>query len=268
MRCWTREQTGPIAILKLTRPPINALDQDALDELSCQLCEIDTDPSRVLVVTGGLGGLFCTGGDLKFWRAVSDARAVSQAGRDVFVRLAQMGIPTIAAINGHAIGDGLALALACDIRIASDRATFRLPETAYGFIPGWGTVRELVSLIGRARSADLLLTGRPLDAKGALAFGLVSDVVPAESLLKEVLERSRALSEFSGSALAAMKCALRGGDDRACFESVWGSADWQEGVSALLAKRTPRFGQPGGEARDFAGRMKTNGAAERGNRCC
>src|SRR3990170_4062740 len=66
----------------------------------------------------------------------------------------------------------------------------------------------------------------------------------------------------------AMKCALRGGDERACFGSVWGSADWQEGVSALLAKRTPRFGQPGGEARDFAGRIKTNRAAERGNRCC
>jgi enoyl-CoA hydratase/carnithine racemase len=248
MRCWTREQEGPIAILELTRPPINALDQNALEELACQLSEIDSDSSRVLVITGGLDGVFCTGGDLKFWRAVSDPRSVSRAGRDVFDRLAQMTIPTIAAINGHVIGDGLGLALACDLRIASERATFRLPEAAYGFIPGWGTVRELVALIGRARSADLLLTGRPLDARGALAIGLVGEVVAADDIVMVAFERGRALSEFSGSALSAMKCALRGGDDRACFEGVWGSPDWQEGIEALLAKRPPHFVRQGGSS--------------------
>jgi len=268
MGCWKREQTGPVALLKLRRPPINALDQDALEELTCQLSEIDADSSRVLVVTGGLDDIFCTGGDLKFWRAISDAQAVSQAGRDVFDRLARLGIPTIAAINGHVIGDGLALALACDIRMSSDRATFRLPEVAYGFIPGWGTVSGLAALIGRARSADLLLTGRQLDAKGALAVGLVSDVVPAADLIGSALERGRALADASGSALAATKCALRGGDERECFSSVWGSPDWQEGISALLEKRAPRFERRGSEALDPAGRLQTNGAADRGNRCC
>ncbi|MBI5904296.1 MAG: enoyl-CoA hydratase/isomerase family protein [Deltaproteobacteria bacterium] len=214
--------------------------------MACQLSEIDTDLSRVLVITGGLDGVFCTGGDLKFWRAVPDPRSVSTAGRDVFVRLAQMSIPTIAAINGHVIGDGLGLALACDLRISSDRATFRLPETAYGFIPGWGTVRELVVSVGRARAAELLLTGRQLDTQGALAIGLISEVVPADDLIGVALERGRDLSKLSGSALEAMKCALRGGDDRTCFESVWGSPDWQEGIEALLAKRAPQFERQGG----------------------
>lgn len=269
MKCWTREQSGIIALLKLTRPPINALDQDALDELSCQLSEIEADSyTRVLVVTGGLDGLFCTGGDLKFWRGVRDAQTVRQAGRDVFARIAGLGIPTIAAINGHVIGDGLALALACDLRIASDCATFRLPEAAYGFIPGWGTIRELVALIGRARASEMLLTGRPLDASGARAIGLVNDVVTPETLLSVTMTQGRTLSDFSGSALTALKCTLRGGDERACFDHVWGSADWQEGIEALLAKREPRFGPQGGDAGDLVGRVQTDRAADRGNRCC
>jgi len=242
MGSWTRDQSDSIAFLKLNRPPVNALDKDALDELACLLRQIDSDSGvRVLVVTGAIDNLFCTGGDLKYWRKETNAIAVSSAGRDVFALLAQMEIPTIAAINGHVIGDGLALAMACDLRVASDRATFRLPETAYGFIPGWGTVRELVGLIGRTHAAELMLTGRPLDAAGAHRIGLVGDVVPPDRLQPIVLERSLALSSFSGTALAAMKCALRGGDEVACFERVWGSSDWHEGIDALLEKRAPRF---------------------------
>lgn len=268
-KCWTREQSGFIALLKLSRPPINALDRDALDELACHLREIEADSStRVLVVTGGLDSLFCTGGDLKFWRGVRDPRAVREAGREVFSHLAGLPIPTIAAINGHVIGDGLALALACDLRFASDRATFRLPEAAYGFIPGWGTVRELITLVGRARAAELLLTGRPLDASGARAIGLVNDVVTLETLLSMTLAQGRTMSEFSGSALAALKCTLRGGDERVCFDHVWGSTDWEEGIEALLAKKAPRFGQQGGEAGDLARGVQTDRPSSRGNRCC
>ncbi len=246
MKSWTREQAGLIAFLKLARPPINALDQDALDEFVCHLSEFESDfRTRALVVTGGLDGLFCSGGDLRFWRGVRDARAVRQAGREVFGRLAGLRIPTIAAINGHVIGDGLALALACDLRIASDRATFRLPEARYGFIPGWGTVRELVALIGRARASDLLLTGRPLGASDARVIGLVNDVVTPETLMSVTLAQAGTLAESSGSALAALKCTLHGGDEGACFDRVWGSTDWEEGIDALFAKRAPRFGQQG-----------------------
>lgn len=269
MRAWTREQAGSVALLTLTRPPINALDQAALDALAGAVREIETDPdARVLVVTGGLDGLFCTGGDLKYWRRIRHGHAVARAGHEVFGRLAQLPIPVVAAIDGHVIGDGLALALACDVRIASDRAGFRLPETAHGFIPGWGLIRELVAVVGRARAADLLLTGRPIGAVGAQAIGLVTEVLPSAGFLEAVLSRGRALAAASAEALRAAKCALRGGDERRCFESVWGGADWQEGIDALLAKRPPAFGRRGGDASDLAARVRTGRPTDRGSRCC
>ena len=277
MRAWTREHAGSVALLTLTRPPINALDQAALDALAGAVREIETDPDvRVLVVTGGLDGLFCTGGDLKYWRRIRHGHAVARAGHEVFGRLARLPIPVVAAIDGHVIGDGLALALACDLRVASDRARFRLPETAHGFIPGWGLIRELVAVVGQARAADLLLTGRPIDAAGAQAIGLVRRPLGEERV------GSPAFGRFPGGRAVARPGARGGlgrgaaggevraawGDERRCFESVWGGTDWREGIDALLAKRPPAFGRRGGDASDLAARVRTGRPADRGSRCC
>jgi len=228
------------------RPPINALDREALEELAQAVEEVRADRGiRVLVITGGIDGIFCSGGDLKYWSQVHNGTDVSRIGRKVFAQIERLPKPTIAAINGHAVGDGLALALACDLRIASLTATFRLPEAAYGFIPGWGLIRRLVASVGRTHTSELLLTGQSVGAPRAHTMVLLNEVVPSDRLMDEVLKRSRQMAALSPAALRAAKCALLGGDEKACFEAVWDKEDWQEGIDALLAKRTPRYGSDG-----------------------
>lgn len=261
MSSWIRRLERSVTLLTLARPPINALDRQALDELAEAVREVGADQeTRALVITGGVDGIFCSGGDLKHWRQVREGREVSRAGRDVFARIERLSKPTVAAINGQVIGDGLALALACDLRIAGEAATFRLPELAYGFIPGWGLIHRLVALVGRANASELLLTGQPVGAPEARGVGLVNEVVPADRLIDEALRRAREMAALSPAAIRAAKCALLGGDERACFESVWGQADWQEGIDALLAKRVPAFisDGKGGECCDLIGRVQAD----------
>lgn len=259
MSSWIPQREGPLTLLTLARPPINALDRDALEELATAVAEVGADPEiKALVITSGIDGIFCSGGDLKYWRHVPDGDEVSRAGREVFARIEQLPKPTIAAINGPVIGDGLALALACDLRIASESATFRIPELAYGFIPGWGLIHRLVALVGRANASELLLTGRPVEAAESRAIGLVNEVIPSDRLINRALERAQEMAALSPTALRAAKCALLGGDEGACFEAVWGEADWREGIDALLAKRSPSF-RPrgkGGECCDLPGRVQ------------
>ena len=244
MNSWQHERVGPVAQLTLTRAPVNALDQQGLEELAAFIENVSADRSvRAVVITGGLPGIFCSGGDLKYWRNIRDGGCVSENGRSVFERLERLEIPTIAAVNGSVVGDGLALGLACDLRIACEASSFRLPELGYGFIPGWGTIRSLVSVVGRAQATNMLLTGRVYDAAKALQIGLVHEVIAADRLREEVMVRARAFASVSVPAVRAAKCALRGGDEQVCFQGVWGSEDWREGIEALLAKRTPIFAQ-------------------------
>lgn len=246
MKSWQLTRAGPVALLTLRRPPVNALDQEALGELARTITAVRQGASdRALVITGGRGKVFCSGGDLKYWRSVRDGRRVSESGRSVFASIEELDIPTLAAINGAVVGDGLALALACDIRLASEAASFRLPELGYGFIPGWGPIRPLVSLVGRARATEMLLTGRSYGSAEAHGIGLVHEVVRPDALAEAALDRARALAAASSAAVRSAKRALRGADERGCFEEVWGSRDWEEGVEALLGKRAPAFGRTG-----------------------
>ncbi|HEY6871523.1 MAG TPA: enoyl-CoA hydratase-related protein [Geobacteraceae bacterium] len=232
-----------MSLLSLMRPPVNALDQEALDELAEAIQQVDTDPAtRVLIITSGINDIFCAGGDLKFWRGNQDAREVGGAGRKVFALIEQLSKPTIAAINGYAFGDGLSLALVCDLRFASEASAFRLPEAGYGFIPGWGPIQRLVALVGRAHAAELLLMCETIQAEQARMMGLINQTFPADRLLEEALIRAKRIADLSPAALHAAKCALSGEDEAACFEKVWGKADWREGIDALLAKRPPVFG--------------------------
>jgi enoyl-CoA hydratase/carnithine racemase len=243
MGFWDQRQDGPVSLLSLMRPPVNALDQQALDELSEAVQQADADHStRVLVITSGIDGIFCAGGDLKYWRENRDAREVGRAGREVFARIEKLSKPTIAAINGHVFGDGLSLALVCDIRFASESSAFRLPEAGCGFIPGWGPIHRLVALVGRAHAAELLFMCETVQAEQARMMGLINHTFPADRLLEEALARARRIASLSPAALRAAKCALSGEDEAACFEMVWGKADWKEGIDALLAKRPPMFG--------------------------
>jgi enoyl-CoA hydratase len=246
MDALTLRREGPVAFLTLSCPPINALDQAALDELNDAVGRVEADPDiRVLVVTGGIDGIFCSGGDLKYWREIHDGKEISRAGRDVFARIERLPIPAIAAINGHVIGDGLSLALVCDLRIASENATFRVPEAAYGFIPGWGFIKRLVALVGRGNAAGLLMTGQSIEAARAQMIGLVNEIVTPDQLMEVVMSRASRLAALSPASLHALKCVLLGGDERACFDAVWGGADWAEGIDALITKRVPVFSSEG-----------------------
>ncbi len=239
MASWKVDGVGAVARLTLARPPANALDQEALDELAAAI--VEARGARALIVTGGLRNVFCSGGDLKYWRAIRDGGRVSDSGRAVFSEIERLEIPTVAALNGSVIGDGLALALACDLRLASESASFRLPELGYGFIPGWGPIHSLIDLVGRARATEMLLTGRSCDAHQARQMGLVHDVVSPERLEEAALRLTQSLAALSAPAMRAAKCALRGGDERACFEGVWGKEDWEEGIEALFARRPLAF---------------------------
>jgi len=246
MSSFILRRQGPVALLVLRRPPINALDREALEELGKAAEEVRADREiRVLVITGGIDGIFCSGGDLKYWREVHEGHEVSRVGREVFAQVERLPKPTIAAVNGQVIGDGLALALACDLRIASLAATFRLPEVAYGFIPGWDLIRRLVASTGRTNASELLLTGQPVKAARAQAMGLVNEVVSSDTLIDDVVKRARKMADLSPAALRAVKCALLGGNERLCFEAVWDQKDWREGIDSLFSKRTPVYGPDG-----------------------
>lgn len=239
---WRLRRDGRVAVLALARPPVNALDHAGLESLGDRLREIAADPAiGALVLASELEGVFCTGGDLKYWGPVASGDEVARVGRGVFAALEGLAIPTLAAIAGSTIGDGLSLALACDFRITSADAAFRLPEAGYGFIPGWGTIRRLADAVGPVRAKELLLTGRRVEAGEAAALGLASAVVAADRVIPEAIARGRALAELSATAVAALKRAFNGGDEMACFIDAWHGADRREGIAALFAKRPPVF---------------------------
>lgn len=247
------EASGPVRTIRLRRPPINALDDRALEELGAAADAVAADAEgRVVVLASAVDGVFCSGGDLRFWRTFPKERAreVSVAGQAAFTRIARMGKATIAAIDGHVIGDGIGLALSCDLRLASPRASFRLPEACYGFIPGWGTLQHLVRTVGRPRALEMILTGRSVDANVALEWGLITRVQPAATFATGLEGLLNSLLAMSPAALSLAKIALTGGpgdpdatptQETDAFTQAWGSEDWREGIAALLAKRSPRF---------------------------
>jgi len=247
------EINGSVALLMLRVPPINALDENALQELLEAVDKTERDDNvRVVIFASGINGIFCAGGDLKYWPRSypSDARAVSTAGRKVFSRIEELTKPTVAAIQGRVIGDGLSLALACDIRLASPDSTFRLPELDYGFIPGWGAIGRLVEVVGRPATTELLLVGEEIDAARAQAIGLVNQVVASDDFSSFAGSLAERIAAKPPMALRYAKAALRGDCadpsrhqsewELSCFRAVWGSQEWKEGIAGFFgAKEAP-----------------------------
>ena len=244
-------KNGPIAELRLQRRPVNALDESALREITEAAKQAEEDPSvRVVIITSALKGVFCVGGDLKFWPEAygSQPKLVSEVGRKPFSQIEQLTKPCIAAMHGHVIGDGLSLALACDIRLASQDSEFHLPEVDYGFIPGWGTIGRLVAAIGAGPAAELLLVGDPISAAHAQNIGLVNRVTAPDELMSEVRTLAARLAAKPPMAMRYAKAALSGcsgarsSDQEAweahCFAAVWGSHEWEQGLQRLFSRPT------------------------------
>ncbi len=248
------ERRARVAIITINRPEKrNALNIQTREEGAAALEELRTDAEvRVVVITGAGDKAFVAGADIAEF---AGRTAVSQrdvmTGRSLFTAIDSFPKPVIAMINGYCLGGGCELALACDLRVASDRASFGQPEINLGIIPGGGGTQRLTHLIGEGKAMELIMTGDIIDAQTAFRLGLVNLVVPADELEAKTMELANRIAEKSPNALRmakeAVKTAARSTLDEGLrreidlFALCFSSADKDEGVSAFLEKRKPDF---------------------------
>ena len=250
------ERRAAVAILTLDRPErMNALSWATVQRMGEIGRELASDPSVLVVVVTGAGDkAFCAGADLKERQGMSrnQVREMLSAYRSELGWLERSDFVSVAAINGVALGGGLELALTCDLRIAAPLASFGLPETGLGIIPGAGGTQRMARLLGESRALDLVLTGRRIDSSEALTLGLVNRVAPsAEELLESTLKWLEPVADGAPiaqrAALSAVRAARRlpleqGLDfERAAYDRCLDSADRDEALLALSEKRKPRF---------------------------
>ncbi len=239
---------GAIAVVTIDRQDaLNALNVEILTELRDRLRELSTDKDvRAVVLTGAGEKAFVAGADIKYMSGLGsdEAKGWGGLGHEAGRLLETMAKPTIAAINGFALGGGCELALACDIRYASSRAKLGQPEINLGIVPGWGGTQRLARVCGVGVAKDLILTGRTVDAEEALRIGLVSAI--ADPVLDKALETAHELAAKSSLALALAKRLVNmspGALDTEAdeFGALFASADAKEGLTAFAEKRAPKF---------------------------
>jgi enoyl-CoA hydratase len=210
------EKRGAVALVTLDRPEVlNAYDVAMRDDLDAVLGAADEDPDVRVLLLRGRGRAFSSGGDLReFGSAPSPlaARAVRWR-RDVWGRLLDLRAITVAAVHGWAAGGGMEMALLCDLCVAADDARFALPETGLGMIPGVGGTQTVARRAGLARALDVVLAGRELDARAALAAGLIASVVPRARLEAAALGLARRLARVDPALAHAVRRCARGGRD-------------------------------------------------------
>jgi enoyl-CoA hydratase len=247
-----RREDG-VAVVTIDRQDaLNALDLASLTELRDRLADVSGDEStRVVILTGAGEKAFVAGADIKYMSGldVDDAKAWGALGHETGRLLETMPKPTIAAVNGFALGGGCELALACDIRYAASKAKLGQPEVNLGIIPGWGGTQRLARVCGLGIAKELIFTGRLVDADEALRIGLVNAV--HDPVLEKALEIAALLATKSPVSLRLMKeLANRalGGDHAANlnaegegFGELFSTQDAKEGLTAFVEKRQPEF---------------------------
>lgn len=249
------EKDKTIAILTIDRPDrLNAIDNATVEEIDSALANIEADKDlRVLILTGAGDKAFVAGADIHELseRDRISGRRETRRRQEVYTRLEQLEIPSIAAINGFALGTGLELAVVCTFRIASTTAQLGQPEVKLGIIPGAGGTQRLPRLIGQGPALEMILTGEPITAEQALKIGLVNRVVPPKELLEECMKLAQTLTSRPRLALQygkeAVLCAGKSSlTEGLAYESylhalACASDDKREGVEAFLKKRAPKF---------------------------
>jgi enoyl-CoA hydratase len=245
-----------IQIIRIARPKaLNALNTETLHELRDVLAKVAADPSvRVVVLTGEGEKAFIAGADIVEMKDKTPGEGVhfAQLGHEVAKTLELMPKPTIAAVNGFALGGGTEMAIACDFIVASENAVFGQPEVGLGIIPGFGATFRLAKFVGVPRAKELIYSGRRVKAEEALQIGLVNHVYPQADFMTKVLELARTISQQSYSAVSRSKQLINefaetsglshklDGEAHA-FGRIFGTADQREGMNAFVEKRKPNF---------------------------
>jgi enoyl-CoA hydratase len=248
------ERRERVATLTINRPDKrNALNIQTREEGAAALDELRADDAvRVVVITGAGDKAFVAGADIaEFAGRTAITQRDVMTGRSLFTAIDTFPKPVIAMINGYCLGGGCELAMACDLRVASERASFGQPEINLGIIPGGGGTQRLTRLVGEGKAMELILTGELISAHAAHAIGLVNLVVPHEELAAKTTELANRIAEKSPIALRlakeAVKTAARSSLDEGLrrevdlFALCFSSADKDEGVRAFLEKRKPEF---------------------------
>ena len=245
------ETRGPTAIAWLDRPPANSLSAETVGVLRELWDEVTAAGTvRALVIASANPVLFCAGADIKAFTTMDGAacRALLDDTHGLLRDLERSDIVTIAAVNALAFGGGCELAMACDVRIAAQSASFAQPEINLGIIPGFGGTQRLPRLVGEARARELSLTGEPIGSEEAYAIGLANRVVPDHELLDTALAWARKLGGQAPLPVGHIKRISAAGDldagiaaEKEGFAAAFGSADAREGIAAFLGRRTPRW---------------------------
>ena len=240
------------AIITINRPEVlNALGAEDLIEISNHLLKYRDDLKlRACIITGSGEKAFCTGMDVKETQPDGLGNPGARP-ENTLVRGLEIWKPLIAAVNGYALGGGLEIALACDIRIAAENAVFGLPEVTLGLIPGWGGTQRLAKLIPFGKAVEMILTGNRIDANEALNLNLVSKVMPQKDLMKVAKELAVQLCDSAPLAIQAAKEAVYRGHDIPLVEGLkleselskktMSTKDYAEGRAAFLEKRKPDY---------------------------
>jgi enoyl-CoA hydratase len=252
---WSKQQT--IATVIIDNPPVNVLSADVIEQLSAAADEIGSDSSvKVVILTGAGEKAFVAGGDIKGFpdwtgKGVELAKQKSLWLQEPLNKIERLPQPTIAAINGFALGGGCELALSCDIRIAEEQVKIGLPEIKLGLFPGAGGTQRLPRLVGKARAKEMIFTGEPLTAEEANRIGLVNHVVPKGGSLKKAVELAEKISRYSSPSLSFAKRSIDNGFEQHVdeglvteaeyFGQVFQTKDVKEGVEAFIQKREPNF---------------------------
>ena len=247
------ERQGHVALITIDRPEaLNALNSQVLTDLDEVLDRVEADEELYVAVLTGAGRSFVAGADIAEMKnfTSSDGKRFGVHGGQVFLKLENLSKPVIAAVNGFALGGGCELCMACDIRLASEKAKFGQPEVGLGITPGFGGTQRLPRIVGVSKAMELILTAKVIKADEAKAIGLVSEVYPPEELLPKAMELAQAICANAQIAVRESKRCIRMGlqadihtgcaFEAEAFGVTCGTADKDEGMGAFLEKRSEK----------------------------
>ncbi|MDH3579548.1 MAG: enoyl-CoA hydratase [Hyphomicrobiales bacterium] len=250
--CIIAEKKGSVGLIRLNRPDaLNALNSVLIDELAEALDGFEGDHKIGCIVITGSDKAFAAGADIKEMQAKTYVEAYTENFLSPWERVTRCRIPVIAAVSGYALGGGCELALMCDFIVASSTAVFGQPEINLGVMPGAGGTQRLARAIGKAKTMDMCLTGRNMDASEAEQAGIVSRIVADGDFIEEVLKIGDKIASFSRPSAMMTKEAINVAFEttlsegvrfeRRMFQSLFATEDQKEGMAAFVEKRTPGF---------------------------